>query len=286
MESLHTHLVLAFRKILRPLLRLAIRVGLRHDEFVEIAKGAYIESAVRDGLGPGVPLTRARLAMATGIARREVDRYLDDPTLLRPALSRTSIEAVVLHMWNTEPKYLGPYGLPIEIGFDRYPDRSVVDLVRRASPDTDPRELLDELVRNGAVMPNEDGTYRIITRAYMVTKMMSASGLDLFGSTISHLASTFEQNLQDQGARLLQRSVVADQGLPADLMPEFQVFLNQRVQQMLVEVDDWIARRVGMEHQGDRPRIQTGLSVFHYIEPDENQSPDLSRLSGESSSPQ
>ena len=42
MDSLHIHLVLAFRKILRPLLRLSMRIGLRYDEFTEIVKGAYI----------------------------------------------------------------------------------------------------------------------------------------------------------------------------------------------------------------------------------------------------
>jgi hypothetical protein len=281
MESLHTHLVLAFRKILRPLMRLAIRIGLRYDEFTEILKGAYIESAVRDGLGKDVPITRPRIVMATGLPRREVDRFLEDTALLQPAQSLTSVVTMVLHMWSTEPLYLGPYGLPLEIRFDRNPSRCIVDLVRRASPGSDPHEIIESLISAGAVIQNEDDTYRVIERSYMVTNMMSASGLELFGNTLSHLANTFEHNLQDSGAKLLQRSVVADQGLPVDLMPEFQAFLNKRVQAMLIEVDDWIGGRVGVEVQADRPRIQTGVSVFHYIEPDLNQSPLLDRVHGE-----
>lgn len=281
MESLHTHLVLAFRKILRPLMRLAIRIGLRYDEFSEILKGAYIESAVRDGVGHEVPITRARIAMATGLPRREVDRFLEDTALLQPAQSLNTVVTMVLHMWSTEPLYLGPYGLPLEIRFDRNPSRCVVDLVRRASPASDPHEILEALIASGAVMRNEDDTLRVIDRSYMVTKVMSASGLELFGNTVSHLANTFEHNLQDTGTKLLQRSVVADQGLPVDLMPEFQAFLNKRVQAMLIEVDDWIGGRVGVELQADRPRIQTGVSVFHYIEPEQSQSPLLDRLQGE-----
>jgi len=284
MESLHTHLVLAFRKILRPLMRLAIRIGLRYDEFTEILKGAYIESAVRDGLGKDVPITRPRIVMATGLPRREVDRFLEDTALLQPAQSLTSVVTMVLHMWSTEPLYLGPYGLPLEIRFDRNPSRCIVDLVRRASPGSDPHEIIESLISAGAVIQNEDDTYRVIERSYMVTNMMSASGLELFGNTVSQLANTFEHNLQDSGAKLLQRSVVADQGLPVDLMPEFQAFLNKRVQAMLIEVDDWIGGRVGVEVQADRPRIQTGVSVFHYIEPELNQSPLLDRVHGETAS--
>ena len=284
MESLHTHLVLAFRKILRPLMRLAIRIGLRYDEFTEILKGAYIESAVRDGLGKDVPITRPRIVMATGLPRREVDRFLEDTALLQPAQSLTSVVTMVLHMWSTEPLYLGPYGLPLEIRFDRNPSRCIVDLVRRASPGSDPHEIIESLISAGAVIQNEDDTYRVIERSYMVTNMMSASGLELFGNTVSQLANTFEHNLQDTGTKLLQRSVVADQGLPVDLMPEFQVFLNKRVQAMLIEVDDWIGGRVGVEVQADRPRIQTGVSVFHYIEPELNQSPLLDRVHGETAS--
>jgi len=275
MDSLHIHLVLAFRKILRPLLRLSMRIGLRYDEFTEIVKGAYIETAVRDGLGTDVPQTRARITLATGLPRREVDRFLDDDTLLQPAQSLTSVVTLVLHMWSTEPLYLGPYGLPLEIRFDSNSKRSIVDLVRRASLATDPHEVVDALLKSGAVLLNEDDTYRVMDRSFMVTKMMSASGLELFGSTLSQLATTFEHNLRDTGVRLLQRSVVADQGLPVELIPEFQVFLNKRVQLMLVEVDDWIGRRVGVEHMADRPRVATGVSVFHYIEPTESQLPPL-----------
>lgn len=285
MDSLHIHLVLAFRKILRPLLRLSMRIGLRYDEFTEIVKGAYIETAVRDGLGTDVPQTRGRITLATGLPRREVDRFLDDNSLLQPAQSLTSVVTLVLHMWSTEPTYLGPYGLPLEIRFDNNSKRSIVDLVRRASSVTDPREVVDALLKSGAVLLNEDDTYRVVDRSYMVAKMMSASGLELFGNTLSQLAATFEHNLRDTGTRLLQRSVVADQGLPVDLMPEFQDFLNKRVQLMLVEVDDWIGRRVGVEHTADRPRVPTGVSVFHYIEPTESQFPPLPLVEGDTSSP-
>ncbi len=41
----------SFRRVLRPLIRVLIRSGVRYDEFLELVRGVYVESAVRDGLG-------------------------------------------------------------------------------------------------------------------------------------------------------------------------------------------------------------------------------------------
>jgi len=46
-----------YRRVLRPLVRILVRTGVRYDEFLELIRRIYVESAVRDGLGDGVPLT-------------------------------------------------------------------------------------------------------------------------------------------------------------------------------------------------------------------------------------
>jgi hypothetical protein len=57
-DTARAHLIHAFRKVLRPLVKILVRAGVRHDEFVEVIKGVYVESAVRDGTGQAGPLTR------------------------------------------------------------------------------------------------------------------------------------------------------------------------------------------------------------------------------------
>ena len=41
----------ALTKILRPIVRLLIRSGIRYDEFADIACTAYVDSAAHDGIG-------------------------------------------------------------------------------------------------------------------------------------------------------------------------------------------------------------------------------------------
>ena len=49
-DEARSHLFHAFRKVLRPLVKILIRAGVRHDEFAEVIKGVYVESAIRDGI--------------------------------------------------------------------------------------------------------------------------------------------------------------------------------------------------------------------------------------------
>ena len=62
-------LLYAVRRILRPVVRILIRAGIRFDEFAELARGVYVETAVRDGIEySGVP-SRERIAVVTGPRR-------------------------------------------------------------------------------------------------------------------------------------------------------------------------------------------------------------------------
>ena len=44
------HLLVALRRILRPIVGILIRAGIRFEEFSDVARGVFVESAIRDGL--------------------------------------------------------------------------------------------------------------------------------------------------------------------------------------------------------------------------------------------
>ncbi|MBV6424948.1 MAG: hypothetical protein NAOJABEB_02762 [Steroidobacteraceae bacterium] len=263
------HLLQAFRRILRPLVKLLIRAGVRFDEFCETVKGVYVESAVRDGLGPLGKGTRSRIAFVTGIPRRDVDRYIDDPSLLagpRATDSKTITE--ILHVWHTDPNYQAPYGVPIALDFQRERGRSFTELVRRANPGSDPVAVLDELLRAGVVTGSVDQLVRVRSRAYVVPEALSAPMLEHMGTTLANLASTIEFNIaSDNDEKRLERSVIADRGLPEEVIPRFDAFVRGLVKEMMVEIDDWLGDLAKNEpHVLQGPnRMDTGLTVFHYV---------------------
>ncbi len=265
-DTARAHLIHAFRKVLRPLVKILIRAGVRHDEFVEVIKGVYVEAAVRDGTGQAGPLTRSRVALATGVPRRDVDRYIDNEALLTPpAPTHATTLTEVLHIWNTDPRYLGPYGVPLEIDFDTTPGRRFTELVRRADPVADAVMVLDDLVRSGVVVMSGERYLKVTSRTYVMPESMSPVMLEHLGNTLANLANTLQFNMGDPDSpKRLERSVFADNGIEPEDMGEFERYARERVQQLIVDIDDWLASN-GKKRPQSPDAVATGLSIFHYV---------------------
>jgi hypothetical protein len=273
-DDARRHLFHAFRKVLRPLVKILIRAGVRHDEFAEVIKGVYVESAIRDGIGRDGPLTRARVSLTTGVPRRDVDRYVDDDSLLKPLPpTHTTTLTEVLHLWHTDPVYLGPYGIPLEIDFDSTPGRNFVELVARVDRAADPLIVLDDLTKGDVVLRSGDRYFKVVSRTFVMPEPMSPAMLEHLGNTLANLANTIQHNMDRTNSnKRLERSVFADNGLEPEALRDFDVFARARVQQLISEVDDWLAKRTPSDPSRS-DLVSTGLSVFHYIDGTIQQAP-------------
>ncbi|MFI4909147.1 MAG: DUF6502 family protein, partial [Steroidobacterales bacterium] len=221
-------LLYAVRRVLRPIVRLLIRVGMSFDEFANVARGAYIECAIRENPS-GIRQTRDRVAFVTGIARHQVDNYIDNDRALpaaEPTLARLVME--VLHRWHTQPNYLGPYGIPLELEFDVPHGRCFQSLVADIDPTVSPGKVLEELLRAGSVTHSGEKHYRAITRWVIFPEALSPHRLEYFADTLTHLAHTIEHNfnLVDTENKRLERCVFADRGLPRRLLPSFEAHVR------------------------------------------------------------
>jgi len=266
------HLLQAFRRILRPLVKLLIRAGVRFDEFCETVKGVYVESAVRDGLGPLGKGTRSRIAFVTGIPRRDVDRYIDDPSLLagpRATFARTLTE--MIHLWHTDPIFQGPYGVPLDLDFERTGDRSFSGLARRIDPNVDPELLADELLRARVIVGSKEKFLKVVSRTYVVPVAMSAPMLEHFGNALTDLANTITHNTESEPPKKrLERSVFPDRGLPTSMAPRFEKLVRSLVQQFITDIDNWVADNMKncKPSRADKP-IDTGITIYQYVRSDE-----------------
>jgi hypothetical protein len=195
-----------------------------------------------------------------------VNRFIDDASLLAPPESTNqAIITEVLHIWCTDSHYIGPYGLPLELDLEETPGRNLTTLVYKADQSANPRTILRDMVEYGIVKPVGTRHYRAVARMNISNDIMSPQALDYFGRTMTNLANTLANNLGTPGApSRLQRSVVADGGLPDYALPEFEALLKEKVQKLLVDIDDWLsANRAHWVEPA--PMVGTGLTVFHYV---------------------
>ena len=263
------HFLQALRRALRPIIRLLIRHGIGYAEFAEVARGAYVESAVRDWFDQCPKPTRAQISELTGIAPERVDRYIDDDEALPTAESSLEVGATeVLHRWHTDPRYLGADGTPLELDFVALAGPSFQGLVAEVNPEASPDSVLDELLKAMSVVYSDENRLRVITR-YFIWPGEWPYSIEYFGVALADLIRTHEYNFDPVNAenKRLERFVSADQGLPARLLPSFHNFAKERASRFLLELDDWLARFSDTAHEKESPRAEAGVNVFFFVDP-------------------
>lgn len=267
------HFLQALRRMLRPIIRMLIRHGIRYHEFADVARGAYVESAVRDGIN-GVALnSRDEVAVATGIPRQRVDHYIDDEGALATAEpTLTDVVTEVLHRWHTIPSYLDSDGAAVELELDTPSGPSFRRLVAEVSPGADADRVLEEFLRAKSVVYSADNRIRALTRCFIWPEG-HISSVEYMGAALANLIQTHEFNFNTanlEGKRL-DRSVFADRGLCREFLPDFQRLAMDRANQLLSDLDDWFAQQSDAHANAAGPRAATGVEVYLYVDPPPDQ---------------
>jgi hypothetical protein len=264
------HFLQALRRVLRPIIRLMIRSGIRYDEFIDVARGAYVESAIRDGIGTTANPTREQIAWATGIDRQRVDHYIDDDGALpaaRVTMNRVVIE--VLHKWHTDPKYLDTQGTPVELDLTETGTHGFGSLVAEINPEVDPASVLERLLQAKTVVYSSENQLRTVTR-FFIRQGDDEGSIEHFGEAIAHLIETHVYNFDPKStnSKRLDRAVFPDHGLPMRLLKPFQACVRERAEQFLLDVDDWLARNSDRMPRKTSKEVRAGVNVFFYVDPE------------------
>lgn len=268
-DSIKLTLLRAYQVLLGPLIRILLRHGISYAEFSEIAKAVYVEVALKDFKVAGRKATRTRVAVMTGLTRKEVKRVIDEAIKDRyEPKSKYSRLGRVLVGWHTDTDFTGPYGLPLELQYETNNpgEPTFAELVKRHSGDMSPRSILDELIRVGAVKETDAGWYRVLRREYIT----DAQGRDTFertGFIVRNFINTVDFNMTKSapGKGRFERHVFPADGIRAEDLPRFDAFLRERCQTLLEELDNWLAKLPIPEAGKGNEVLHTGVGVYHYM---------------------
>lgn len=256
----------AVARILRPLVRILLRSGIPYGAFADIAKRVYIDVASAEFAIAGRKQSKSRVAILTGLTRKEVLRVMRLPAHDdSEAISRYNRAARVVGGWVRDPRYWIDRGVPADLPFEGN-GASFAELVRRYSGDAPPRAVLDELLRVGAVRRLEDGYIRLIGRAY-VPRAGETDKIAILGTDVADLISTIDRNIRNGERPFLQRKVAYD-NLPAEATVELRKLAAERGQALLEELDGWLAvrdRDVNPD-AGGTGRKRAGVGIYYFEE--------------------
>ena len=257
----------AIRKLLPPLIRILLRNGMAARSFYEIAKETYVAVA-RDEFGIGdKKATISRIAILTGLTRKEVQVLLDMPVQRENQYEDEYNRAArVLTGWLRDPDFGDGEGhpLPLRMVGKR---QSFSALVKRYSGDIPVRAMLDELVRVGAVTQLKDGRIGLAVRGNIPQKGTDQK-LAILGQDTADLIATIDHNVYgNSSSPRMQRKVMYD-NVPLESAQAFQAVAQARAQEMLEALDRWLSHRdrdVNPTVKG-KGRVRVGLGVYHFEE--------------------
>lgn len=240
-ESLTKAIAAAITNLLRPIVIFLLRNGVPYQTFADIAKRLYVDLATEKFGIPGRKQSKSRVAILTGLSRREVLRVKRLPAQDdHEALDRINRAARVIAGWLRDRRFSDQSGQPTDLPFEGG-DFSFRQLVKIYSGDAPARAVLDELMRVRVVERTPDGMIRLLERSY-IPKAGEIDKIAILGRDTSDLVSTIDHNIRHPDTPFFQRRVNYD-NLPSEVLPELRNLAGEQSQALLERMDRWISDR-------------------------------------------
>lgn len=253
-----------------PLIRILLRSGITFQEFAGVLKDVYVTVCAREMTLPGRRMSISRVAIATGLGRREVAKIVRSEGKTKWGVwSNAGLAASVLEAWHSDPAFLAPYGYPRDLkidGTDEVP--TFEDLVRRFTTDVPHEILVGELIRVGAASVLEGGHYlRVQKRTYIPTDM-TAEMIQIFSQAVRRYIETVDYNLgRGRGeAKRFDRMVYPDEGLRLVDVEIFQQEIREYLETVIQEIDQKSATYPRPARARGEQAVQVGVGIYFYQE--------------------
>ncbi len=266
--STETQLERAVLALLAPLVRLLLKRGVSCGEFFALAKRAYVDVAQRDFQLAGRKQSTSRIALLTGLTRKEVSRLTAETSASHSSHDRARVNraARVLSAWVQEPAFADGRKQPRSLSFEDGTGVDFSGLVRKHAGDVPPRAILDELLRVGAVRRLKDGRIRPLERAY-VPATDEAEKLAILGTDVADLVASIEHNLDGGGDEPFYQRKVAYDALPSETLPSLRKLVRRDAQKLLERLDREMSRRdTDLPPGADQPPLRRAMVGIYYFE--------------------
>lgn len=257
----------ACRQLMEPIIGILLRNGIGHKDLANLCKQLYVQVASQEFGIRGRPTNLSRVAMLTGIDRKEVARIKE--SLHHSDESQTTQHnqdrlTRVLSGWHQDPDFIDAAGKPLAIPTEgNLP--SFAQLARRYGGDMPSSALLKELKINGIVADDSAGLLLPLKR-YFVPAQSDPGALLRAGSVFNDLGNTLHHNLykanigKQQPLQFERRAT--NSHMSAESSAAFREFVEQEGQAFLERVDAWLtANEQPVDNNGNNSEAGNSATI-------------------------
>jgi Family of unknown function (DUF6502) len=252
----------SFSILMRPVVRILLRCGVTWKELAELVKLLYVDVATEDYGKHGRPANASRVAILTGLSRRDVKRVRDalEAGGAAPAESLAQINHAsrVLSGWFQDPDFRDAQGRPKLLA--RAGERGFAGLAKRYAPDIPSTAMLKELKAAGAVTTSAGGRLRAKMRYYAPAAPDETAVLRA-GSVLEDVGNTVADNLFGGELQSRFEGRATNVHVPRAARRAFREFIEARGMAFLEEVDRWLSEHEIKPSQ-DGKTTRLGIGVY------------------------
>ena len=253
--------------VLRQLARALLNAGIGYREFAEISKTAFVDIATKDYGLRGRPTNISRVAVMTGLTRKEVRRIRDKAAAGETTIiKRNTPMSEILHRWYTDDEFIDSTGKPLVLEFSGE-SKSFSALVRRHGGDIPPGAMRTELRRINAIEDSGDSQLRVLKR--------NVSGLDVHERLATGLASviypavlTLAHNTDPKCDDTWVQRTTATRYVRKDDIGRLRRITSDRLAELTESVDDlFVAYETLYEKDVEYESVcAVGIGVYYFEE--------------------
>jgi Family of unknown function (DUF6502) len=223
----------ALMRMLRPIVKLMIHLGLPLQSFVEVLKATYVEVAERNFAEDGRPLTDSQVSVLTGVHRKDVRRLRAEP--LQSDSLTPSLAMQVAMAWTGVPALLDDEGTPKPLPRRnaRYPDGTEVQsndqtfdgLVESLTSDVSATAVLKDMLRQNMVQEVSTDVYKLSPTWFVSDEKLS----DKIGLISLHIHDRIDASVQNlmKGNRFHRVYTVYTEAVAADTVERVKEALDR-----------------------------------------------------------
>lgn len=266
-------IISAISLLVRPIIRLALRNGLTFRQFSEMCKAQYVDVASSDYGVDGRETNISRIALLSGINRKDIKRLKDSLKNNQDILNGHTPDRIsrILSGWFTDPIYLSeadtPAILPLEgqVSFN--------SLVKQYGGDIAAVTLVREFKRSAVIEEIEPGQFKVLKRYFIPNLDPSTPEIPestnpqaiLHASNIlnDHVNTIFHNlYLNDKSQNNLKRFErrTTNTNVDESIIDDFKLMIEEKAQQFLEDVDSWLSDRESCDTS--KAKIRLGIGSY------------------------
>ena len=272
-EELKQQVLDAFLLVMRPIVRILLRYGIGYREFLEVTKTAYVDVASSDFGLRGRPTNISRVAVMTGLTRKEVKRLRDKIASGDSKIKvKTTPLADVLHHWHAEEEFTDSEGRPAKLPYEGKKS-SFTQLVKMFGGDIPAGAMRTEMKRVGVVREGPDGLMEVVGRTLLPKSDHEGLIAVLIHGAYALLSNIAYNNDPNRKEATWVNRFVYTQAIDRENTPQLRRIARDRIADFAEAVDDlFIAyeslHKASGEDQDDSNAVAVG--VFYFEECDED----------------